>query len=117
MAPKELGFSLDQVGPILQAEIGPEIADLELAPRAITMIHHGGVQTIGDAWQALSRYVEKKGYLPPGRCREVYLDMPMDDPDGWVTELQQPVADPARGSPARAAAKPVGRKQLTGTGS
>jgi DNA-binding transcriptional MerR regulator len=42
--------------PIVAASVGSapdvEIADLEPAPRAITMIHHGGVQTLGDAWQA-----------------------------------------------------------------
>lgn len=69
-----------------------EIAELAAAPKAVTVIHHGSMDTLGDAWQALVKYVADKGYTPAGPGREVYLDMPMDDPQSCVTELQQPVA-------------------------
>jgi effector-binding domain-containing protein len=49
------------------------------------------VDTIGDTWQALVRHVEEQGLELAGSCREVYLEAPQDDPDAWVTELQQPV--------------------------
>jgi len=71
---------------------GVQVATLDAAAKAIVVLHHGGMETIGDTWQALARHVEEKGYRSAGTAREVYLHMPMDaDPAGWVTELQQPV--------------------------
>jgi DNA-binding transcriptional MerR regulator len=71
---------------------GVEIADLPAVPKAVTVIHRGSMETIGDSWQALARHVDDRGLQPVGVCREVYLETPMDDPSAWVTELQQPVA-------------------------
>lgn len=49
---------------------------------------------IQQAWQALVTEVERRGLQPHGTCREVYLATPYDgdDSDGWVVDLQQPVA-------------------------
>jgi DNA-binding transcriptional MerR regulator len=70
-----------------------QVAWLDPVERAVTVLHHGGMDTIGDTWQALVRHVEGKGYKTTDVGREVYLHMPMDeDPATWVTELQQPVA-------------------------
>lgn len=71
-----------------------EGVDVEKQPaveRAVTVVHHGGMETIGQTWQALERHVEDQGMRSVGRCREVYLATPEDQPDEWVTELQQPV--------------------------
>lgn len=75
------------------ADPGIRVATLEAVERAVTVLHHGGMDTVGESWQALVRHVEDKGLTMAGICREVYLHMPMDeDPATWVTELQQPVA-------------------------
>jgi hypothetical protein len=68
-----------------------EVRDLPAYDRAITVLHHGDMSSIGASWQALMRYVEEQGGRPSGPCREIYLETPMDDPAAWVTELQQPV--------------------------
>jgi len=70
---------------------GTEHVELAAVPRAITVVHRGDVETIGDTWQALQQYVGAQGLSNTGRCREVYIATPMDRPDDWVTELQQPV--------------------------
>ncbi len=71
---------------------GVTIATLDAAERAVTVLHHGGMESIGQTWQALVRHIEEAGYRLTGMAREVYLDMPMDgDPAEWVTELEQPV--------------------------
>ena len=70
---------------------GVEVATLPPAERAITVLHRGSMETIADTWQALGSHVADRGLDPVGPCREVYLETPMDDPDAWVTELQQPV--------------------------
>lgn len=50
----------------------------------------GGIQ---QAWQQLVSEVERRGLVPQGTCREVYLTTPFEDPGaGWVVDLQQPVA-------------------------
>lgn len=75
------------------AEAGIELADLDAVERAVTVLHQGGMDSIGETWQALVRHVEQLGYRSTGTCREVYLHMPMDaDQSTWITELQQPVA-------------------------
>jgi effector-binding domain-containing protein len=70
---------------------GFEIVDLPPAERAVTVLHSGGMDTIGAAWQGLMGHVAAAGRSPAGISREVYLHAPPDDPQGWVTELQQPV--------------------------
>jgi DNA-binding transcriptional MerR regulator len=113
IALKELGFGLDQIGPMLdarlsvaelramlllrRAQVAEQIAAdqtrLAEIERAVTVLHHGSMETIGDTWQALAHHLEEKGYQAEGIAREVYLHMPMDgDPATWVTEVQQPIA-------------------------
>ncbi|HET6651642.1 MAG TPA: MerR family transcriptional regulator [Nocardioides sp.] len=70
---------------------GLEVRELSAEADAVTVMHLGSMETIGDAWQALVRHVEDAGLELSGPCREVYHATPMDDPDSWVTELQQPV--------------------------
>jgi DNA-binding transcriptional MerR regulator len=71
---------------------GTEPGHLDAAPRAVTAIYRGSVVYIGEAWQALAAYVKDQGLEFAGPCREVYLHTEPDNPDSWVTELQQPVA-------------------------
>ncbi|WP_323097333.1 MerR family transcriptional regulator [Intrasporangium sp. YIM S08009] len=70
---------------------GAEVSELPGCDRALTVIHRGSMATIGDTWQALATAADSRGLTTYGRCREVYIEAPMDDQDRWVTELQQPV--------------------------
>lgn len=70
---------------------GISVRELGAEPEAVTVMHLGSMATIGDTWQALVRHVQEQGLEMSGICREVYHATPMDDPDSWVTELQQPV--------------------------
>jgi effector-binding domain-containing protein len=40
--------------------------------------------------QALARWIDENGYRSSGHVRELTLERP-DDPDKWVTELQEPI--------------------------
>ncbi|WP_207556022.1 GyrI-like domain-containing protein [Intrasporangium flavum] len=71
---------------------GAEVGDLPACERALTVVHRGSMATIGDAWRGLGEAVAARGLTGYGPCREVYLETPMDDPEAWVTELQQPVS-------------------------
>jgi effector-binding domain-containing protein len=57
------------------------------------MIHRGPYEKIHEAYQAMMARCEKNGYELAGPDREVYLISPGDteDPNEYVTELQQPV--------------------------
>jgi DNA-binding transcriptional MerR regulator/effector-binding domain-containing protein len=70
---------------------GVEVTTLPEVARAITVVHLGAMDTIGETWQALEAEAERRGLRAVGTCREVYLEEPQDNPDAWVTELQQPV--------------------------
>lgn len=67
---------------------------------AVTMasaIHHGSYDTIGEAHEAVIRWVEANGYHIAGPDREIdlYNTMPIrrDDPT-YITEIQYPVEKP-----------------------
>lgn len=59
-------------------------------------VHHGGYDSIGEAYNTLMKWIGANGYRVSGPCREVYLKGPdkenMDaDPSEFVTEVQCPV--------------------------
>jgi effector-binding domain-containing protein len=59
------------------------------------VIHAGPFATIGEAYDAVLKWVDENGYRIVGPCREVYLrtaqpDGNQDDP-GTVSEIQFPV--------------------------
>lgn len=64
-------------------------------PMAACVVHHGPFVTIGEAYQAVLKWIETNGYRVNGPCREVYLRVP-DQPGSQtdpktVTEIQFPV--------------------------
>jgi effector-binding domain-containing protein len=71
------------------AAVGFDVVDLP-PTAALTTVHHGAMDTVGDTWQELVRQAEAQGHRLTGPGREVYLEVP-EDPSAWVTELQQPV--------------------------
>lgn len=69
------------------------IRDLPGIEHAATTIHKGSYDTVGEAYQALTKWCESNGYELDGPDREVYLTGPadVDSPADYVTELQQPI--------------------------
>ncbi|MGW7687098.1 MerR family transcriptional regulator [Kribbella sp. NPDC054772] len=67
---------------------GLEVIDLPVM-RAATLVHRGPIDQVLPAWQALARWLDDNGRRAGEPARELYLDTP-DDPNGWVTELQEP---------------------------
>ena len=58
-------------------------------------VHTGGFVTIGEAYDAILKWVDENGYQVTGPCREIYLQPPkrpgdQNDPD-TVTEIQFPI--------------------------
>ena len=70
---------------------GVEVTELASCERALVVTHYGAMDTISQTWQDLVTEAESRGLGVGGKCREVYLETPMDQPDAWVTELQQPI--------------------------
>lgn len=73
---------------------GFERVDLPAADRAVCAVHLGAMDRIGETWQALHAEIVARGLVPSGPCRELYLRSEPHPQTDWVTELQQPVAQP-----------------------
>lgn len=69
-----------------------EVVELPAVENAATLIHHGLMDHVMPSVQALARWIESNGWVSTGLNRELYLDYGMgDEPQQWVTELQEPV--------------------------
>jgi len=57
------------------------------------LVHQGGYEAIGEAYNRLMAWIEANGYRIAGPCREVYVRGPESggDPSTYVTEVQIPV--------------------------
>ena len=76
------------------------VHELPAATMAST-IHHGSYNTIGNAHEAVLRWVEANGYriIVPDREINLYNRMPIRLDDAtYVTEIQYPIEKPAKGS-------------------
>lgn len=67
------------------------LVDLPALPRAATLVHRGSMDLVLEPWQALGRWIDDNGHRSAGPAREVTLEY-TEDPAGWVTELQEPIA-------------------------
>jgi DNA-binding transcriptional MerR regulator len=72
-------------------EHGFRVVDLPEVDSAAVIIHHGSMDDVLATGQALARWIDASGYRTAGYAREVTLQW-SEDPDQWVTELQQPVS-------------------------
>ncbi|MBH5338175.1 MerR family transcriptional regulator [Streptomyces pactum] len=83
--------------PVTAAEVpgAPEVRIVERpgVERAATVIHRGPMDDVVSTAQRLARWIDAGGHRAAGYPREVTLAAP-EDPAGWVTELQQPLAAP-----------------------
>lgn len=68
-----------------------EVTRLDEIPDAATLIHRGSMDNVLASIQALARWIDASGYQSLGYARELTLQFG-DDPDDWVTELQEPIA-------------------------
>ena len=75
------------------------VHELPAATMAAT-VHHGSYNTIGQAHEAILKWIEAKGYLIVGPDRELnlYHTLPIrqDDPS-YITEIQYPVEKASKG--------------------
>ncbi|HEY5853623.1 MAG TPA: MerR family transcriptional regulator [Aldersonia sp.] len=89
------GAVLIHAGVVVNAEPSPQfdfaIRDLATVDRAATLVHRGAMDTVDVAWQALGRWIDDNGYRTAGSAREQTIEY-TEDPAGWVTELQWPIA-------------------------
>ena len=54
-------------------------------------VHHGTMDDVEPAYEALVRWIEDSGYQVAGYSRELYLEFHADDMSRNVTELQMPI--------------------------
>ena len=87
----EAGFHLKQ--PVDPS--GP-VKVYELPPATVaSTLHHGAYNRLGEAYEAVMRWVESNGYTISGPVRELYLQFSMPvrpDDESYLTEIQVPVA-------------------------
>lgn len=67
------------------------IVTLPAVERAATVVHRGPMDGVLPTAQALARWIDAHGGRSAGYARELTLACP-EDPDQWVTELQEPLA-------------------------
>jgi DNA-binding transcriptional MerR regulator len=72
---------------------GFAIVDLPEVAQAATIVHRGPMDTVLSTIQTLARWMDTNGCRSAGYNRELYLDYGHgDNPEAWVTELQEPIA-------------------------
>ncbi|HEX3811715.1 MAG TPA: GyrI-like domain-containing protein, partial [Mycobacteriales bacterium] len=69
---------------------GLTVAELAGADRAVAIVHRGSMDDVLSSWQTMARWIDANGQRSTGCPRELYLECP-EDPDQWVTELQEPI--------------------------
>lgn len=74
----------------LASSDGVEVHVLPPATMATT-VHKGAFNNLGQAYDALMKWIDANGYRIAGSCREVYVKYNRDDLAGNVTEIQFPV--------------------------
>ncbi|MFJ3516159.1 MerR family transcriptional regulator [Streptomyces sp. NPDC090131] len=70
---------------------GVRIVTLPAVERAATVVHRGPMDRVLPTAQALARWIDAHGHRSAGYARELSLACP-EDPEQWVTELQEPLA-------------------------
>jgi DNA-binding transcriptional MerR regulator len=62
-------------------------------PQAACVLHKGPYDTLPEAYAAVYKWIEDKGFLPAESPRESYIDgiWNKESPDDWLTELQVPI--------------------------
>jgi DNA-binding transcriptional MerR regulator len=95
---KERDWDIEVVMPIvdeLTSENGVKIYDLPASEKTACVVHTGSFATIGEAYDALAKWIDQNGYHIVGPGRELNLRLPdklgdQNDPN-TVNEIQFPV--------------------------
>ena len=95
---KERDWDIEVVMPIvddLTSENGVRIYDLPASEKTACVVHTGPFATIGEAYDALAKWIDQNGYQIVGPGRELNLRLPdklgdQNDPN-TVNEIQFPV--------------------------
>ena len=60
---------------------------------AVSVLHRGAYEKLGDAYAYAMQWVEQNGYRIINNVRESYIDgiWNKDNADDWLTEIQVPV--------------------------
>lgn len=66
------------------------IVDLPEIERAATIVHRGNMDRVLITMQTVAGWLEANGFRSAGYNRELYVAVG-DNPDDWVTELQEPL--------------------------
>jgi DNA-binding transcriptional MerR regulator len=101
LALRDLGFSLDQIGHVLKAELSIEelrgMLRLRRAEQQQRLLKEQERldRTLSQSYQTVLKWIEANGYQVHGPIREIYLQCgePLrQDDDSYVTEIQVPTA-------------------------
>jgi effector-binding domain-containing protein len=91
-APQGDGLVAHACAPVADGTTVDGCALLDLpAIDAATIVHRGPMDDVMPTVQTLARWMEAHGYRSTGYNREVYHHYAQGDPNGWRTELQEPV--------------------------
>jgi predicted transcriptional regulator YdeE len=93
---RERGLDVEVAVPLTRAlhlMARVQVHELDGVERMACAVHHGPYERLGEAYQALLRWVESNGYRASRPNRDVYLYPPQQDrsPADYVTEVQIPV--------------------------
>ncbi|WP_425146217.1 MerR family transcriptional regulator [Deinococcus sp.] len=86
-------FTLECLIPYVgEIEAGEEVQIYRLpaTPEMAVVLHRGSYERLGDAYAALTTFVEQEGYLRAGHLREVYLHFGHTEEE-HLTEIHLPV--------------------------
>ena len=94
---RERDADMEAVVPIKRKVRGTsriKVGELPGVPQMACVLHKGDYNSLGQAYQALTAWIEKNGYHITGSSREVYIQGPGrggKDPVSFITEVQFPV--------------------------
>ena len=91
----EIGVTVpDNCDETIPMENGGTLAVRDFPPinTAATTVHKGAYDTLGQSYEALTKWIVSHGYQVAGPVREIYLNSPADPPPKeLLTEIQFPV--------------------------
>jgi effector-binding domain-containing protein len=88
-------FEIAVCMPVVQGAQGGELATVEEVPGGLcaSTVHVGPYDEVGNAYEALQKWMTESGHSPAGPVREVYLNDPDSvPPEQLQTEIDWPVA-------------------------
>lgn len=88
LALRDLGFSLDQIGSLLDDEVPVEQLRGMLRMRQAQIAQTVAEEQVGPVYEALVRWINDSGHRMAGPSRELYLEWCAEDHSRNVAEIQ-----------------------------